>query len=339
MSELFSHLDEKGHPVMVDVSGKQTTRREAMAEGFVNLTDKIAQSITRHETAKGDVLKVAELAGIIAAKRTPELIPLCHPIQLENIQVECVLEAENKRIGIQAFVKAEGVTGVEMEALTAVSVAALTIYDMCKGIDKGMSVEGIRLVRKSGGKSGVYSSYTEEVAKPAEEDFPEIKMPVRAAILTVSDKGARGERVDTAGPALMGLLKNAGFDVAFTSVVPDDINLISETITRWSVDVHLIITTGGTGLSARDVTPEALIRIADRTVPGLGEQMRASSLKHTRNAPLSRGLAVTCGKCLVVALPGSERGARQCFEAIEPALRHAVEILNGWSSDCGHKHN
>ena len=338
MSKLSTHLDEKGHPVMVDVSDKQVTCREALAEGFVNLTDRIAEAVAANGTAKGDVLKIAELAGIMAAKRTPELIPLCHPIQLSNVRVECVLDSDNKKIKILAFAKAEGITGVEMEALTSVSVAALTIYDMCKGIDKGMSIEGIRLLRKSGGKSGDYSvqSHEETEKKHLPKKVLENKMTgVRAAILTVSDKGAAGERPDTAGPVLRGLLEAAGADVLHTLIVPDEVDLISETVSKWSENVHLILTTGGTGLSARDVTPEALTRIADRVVPGIGELMRLESLKHTPNAALSRGLAITRGKCLIVALPGSERGARQCFEAIKPALSHALEILNGHGTDCG----
>ena len=326
---------------MVDVSGKQTTYREALAEGFVNLTDEIAQAIVKNETAKGDVLKVAELAGIMAAKRTSELIPLCHPIRLDNVKVECSLDASEKKVKIRAFAKADEVTGVEMEALTAVSVAALTIYDMCKGIDKGMSVEGIRLLRKSGGKSGDYVAHPEEGSSltPSELTPSDGKLTVKkmrgvcAGVLTVSDKGSKGERIDTAGPALRGLLESAGAEVIHSAVVPDESGAISDTVNRWAGETHLILTTGGTGLSMRDVTPEALTGIADRIVPGLGELMRAESLKHTPNAPLSRGLAVTCGRCLVVALPGSERGARQCFAAIEPALRHAVGILNGWDTD------
>jgi molybdenum cofactor biosynthesis protein MoaC len=338
IDNLSSHLDSHGHPVMVDVSAKNATPREALAEGFVLLTDKVAEAVARHQVAKGDVLKVAELAGIMAAKRTSELVPLCHPIRLDSVRVECSLEGSGlgKRVRIRAFVKAGEVTGVEMEALTAVSVAALTIYDMCKGIDKGMSVEGVRLLRKSGGKSG---EYVYEKGNPLEEEKSVGKdlhdlHGLRAAVLTVSDKGARGERKDTAGPALSGLLKAAGAQVVHTAVVPDEINDISDLVRLWADDAHLVLTTGGTGLSERDVTPEALTRIADRTVPGLGELMRAESLKHTPNAPLSRGLAVTLGRCLVVAMPGSEKGARQCFEAIRPTLRHAVGILNGWDADC-----
>ena len=336
---LSTHLDEQGHPVMVDVSGKQVTHREAIAEGFVNLTDKIAEAIARNDTAKGDVLKVAELAGIMAAKRTPELIPLCHPIQLASVKVKCELDSAGKKVKIEAFAKAEGITGVEMEALTAVSAAALTIYDMCKGIDKGMSIEGVRLLRKSGGKSGDYTAPSEagEVDKTDERHDVKKLSGVRAAVLTISDKGAAGKRPDTAGPALCKLLEAAGAEIVHTMIVPDKIDLIAETVSRWSDDAHLILTTGGTGLSARDVTPEALARIADRVVPGLGETMRTESLKHTPNAALSRGVAVTRGKCLIVALPGSERGARQCFEAIEPPLLHAIEILNEHGADCGER--
>jgi molybdenum cofactor biosynthesis protein MoaC len=340
---LSSHLKD-GHPMMVDVSDKEATLREAVAEGFVNLTDTIARAVETQSAAKGDVLKIAELAGIMATKRAPELIPLCHPIRLNDVRVECRLDAQNKRVRIQAFVKASEVTGVEMEALTGVSVAALTIYDMCKGIDKGMSVEGVRLLRKSGGKSGDYVADQEsgggEVAAPCGLcGAPVGRRALRAAVLTVSDKGSRGEREDTAGPALCGLLESMGAEVLHKTIVPDEPSAITEVLEAWSEDVQLILTTGGTGLSPRDVTPDALEKIADRVVPGFGESMRAESRKYTPNASLSRGLAVTRGRCLIVALPGSRRGAEQCFEAIRPALRHAVGTLNGWDEDseCGDK--
>lgn len=337
---LSTHLDEDGHPVMVDVGGKQTTLRVAEAEGFVRLTDAIARAVEEHVTAKGDVLKVAELAGIMAAKRTPEMIPLCHSIRLDSVRVECALDPENKRIKIRSIVKAADVTGVEMEALTAVTVAALTVYDMCKGIDKGISIEGIRLVRKSGGKSGDYvnpdaEDVSEEKCHHVHKHDEESCRVIRAGVLTVSDKGARGEREDTSGPALCDLLTARGVQVVCRDIVPDEAGAISGRIREWieKENLQLVLTTGGTGLSPRDVTPDALLKMADRVVPGIGELMRAASLKHTPNAPLSRGIAVTAGGCLIVALPGSRRGATQCFEAICPSLRHAVEILNGWSGE------
>jgi molybdenum cofactor biosynthesis protein MoaC len=334
--EFSSHLKE-GHPAMADVSGKRTALREAEAEGFVNLTETVARAIEARSAAKGDVLKIAELAGIMAAKRTPELIPLCHSIRLDDVRVECRLDARGKKVRIRAFVKASEVTGVEMEALTGASVAALTVYDMCKSIDKGMSIEGVRLLRKSGGKSGDYIALRESGETGIAEETRMAGRSFRAAVLTVSDKGSRGEREDTAGPALCGLLESLGAEVAHRAAVPDERPAIREILDAWSEDVQLILTTGGTGLSLRDATPDVLEEIADRAVPGFGELMRAESRKYTPRAPLSRGLAVTRGRCLIVALPGSRRGAEQCFEAIRPALRHAVGTLNGWDEDaeCG----
>jgi molybdenum cofactor biosynthesis protein MoaC len=338
---------------MVDVSDKRSTLREAVAEGFVNLTEAITRAVETCSAAKGDVLKIAELAGIMATKRVPELIPLCHSIRLNDVRVECQLDAQSKRVRIQAFVKASDVTGVEMEALTGVSVAALTIYDMCKGIDKGMSIEGVRLLRKSGGKSG---GYVADVADLQQESGEKGSVAQRgshaqcgshgvsvekrsflAGLLTISDKGYRGEREDTAGPVLCDLLESMGAEVLHRVIVPDECSDITRVLETWSKSVQLILTTGGTGLSPRDVTPDVLEKIADRVVPGFGEMMRAESRKYTLNAPLSRGLAVIRGRCLIIALPGSRRGAEQCFEAIRPALRHAIGTLNSWDEDseCG----
>ena len=152
--EKLSHLDDEGRPRMVDVTGKPDTVREAVAKGIVRMQAATFQLIKQGGTAKGDVLSVAQLAGITAAKRTPDLIPLCHPILLGNVKVEFRLEEANSTVEITSTVGSTGKTGVEMEALTATAVAALTIYDMCKAVDRGMKIENIRLVRKSGGKSG-----------------------------------------------------------------------------------------------------------------------------------------------------------------------------------------
>ena len=150
----LTHMDDAGRPRMVDVTGKPDTVREAVARGTVRMQADTLQLIIKGGTAKGDVLSVAQLAGITAAKRTPDLIPLCHPILIGNIKVEFSLDEANSTIEITSTVESTGKTGVEMEALTATAVAALTIYDMCKAVDRGMKIENIRLVRKSGGKSG-----------------------------------------------------------------------------------------------------------------------------------------------------------------------------------------
>jgi cyclic pyranopterin phosphate synthase len=150
----LTHLDDAGRPRMVNVSQKPDTIRKAVARGVVRMQAATFQLIKQGGTAKGDVLSVAQLAGIMAAKRTPDLIPLCHPILIGNIKVEFRLDEANSAVEITSTVESTGKTGVEMEALTATSVAALTIYDMCKAVDRGMKIENIRLLRKSGGKSG-----------------------------------------------------------------------------------------------------------------------------------------------------------------------------------------
>jgi cyclic pyranopterin phosphate synthase len=150
----MSHMDEKGRPKMVDVSGKPESQRLAIARGLVKMQAATFERIKEGQVAKGDVLAVAQLAGIMAAKRTPHLIPLCHPIFIDEVKINFELDEKNSAVEISASVKSTGRTGVEMEALTAVAVTALTIYDMVKGIDRGVRIENIRLVRKSGGKSG-----------------------------------------------------------------------------------------------------------------------------------------------------------------------------------------
>jgi cyclic pyranopterin phosphate synthase len=150
----LSHMDESGRPRMVDIGGKSDTVRQAVAKGLVRMQPATFRLIQEGGTAKGDVLSVAQLAGTMAAKRTPDLIPLCHPILLEDIDIKFSPDEKTSTIEITATVKSSGKTGVEMEALTATAVAALTIYDMCKAVDRGMKIDVIRLVKKSGGKSG-----------------------------------------------------------------------------------------------------------------------------------------------------------------------------------------
>lgn len=150
----FTHFDEKGDAAMVDVSAKPVTARTATAAGSVSMAPETLALIAGGGVAKGDVLSVARLAGIMGAKRTPDLIPLCHPLSLSSVKVELSIAPERNAVDITATCKLDGRTGVEMEALTAVAVAALTVYDMCKAADRGMRIENIRLLRKAGGKSG-----------------------------------------------------------------------------------------------------------------------------------------------------------------------------------------
>ena len=150
----LTHLDETGRPRMVDVTGKPDTHRRAVAKGLVRMQPATFSRLQDGQIAKGDVLTVAQLAGITATKKTPDLIPLCHPILIDSAGIEFNLDEENSTVEITATVESTGKTGVEMEALTAAAVTALTIYDMCKAIDRGIRIENIRLIKKSGGKSG-----------------------------------------------------------------------------------------------------------------------------------------------------------------------------------------
>ena len=154
----LSHVDPRGSARMVDVSGKAVTAREAEAEGWVLMSREAFEQVRDNAIRKGDVLAAAKLAGIMGAKRTAELVPLCHPLPLQLIEVETQLDERAPGVRVTAIAKAEAKTGVEMEALTAVAVACLTVYDMAKAIDRGMRIEGIRLLRKSGGKSGTWSA-------------------------------------------------------------------------------------------------------------------------------------------------------------------------------------
>ena len=153
--EELTHIDAQGKPRMVDITSKPDTQREAVAKGMVRMKASTLELINKGGISKGNVLSVAQLAGIMAAKQTPHLIPLCHPILIGEVEVELVPDETESTVEITAVARSTGKTGVEMEALTATAVAALTIYDMCKAVDRGMKIENIRLVRKSGGKSGV----------------------------------------------------------------------------------------------------------------------------------------------------------------------------------------
>ncbi len=324
-------MNQEGHPWMVDVSGKARTERTATAEGWVFMPPQVCQAVAEGRNAKGNVLQVAEVAGIEAIKKTSGLIPLCHPLILHHGSVVCRVEP-SKGVHITCTVKAGEVTGVEMEALTGVSVAALTIYDMCKALDKGMEIGDIRLLKKEGGKSGSWErgALSEEEGKKSRH-VHRIPGEITVGVLTVSDKGSVGERVDTSGPALVALAEEQGFTVREQALVPDEKESIGAMVCSWIDEkkIDLVLLTGGTGLSLRDVTPEAVLQVADREIPGFGERMRSYSLNFTERGILSRGLGACRGNALILTLPGSQKGATQCFQGVAPVIPHALAMLRG----------
>jgi cyclic pyranopterin phosphate synthase len=158
----LTHVDSEGNAAMVDVSGKDSTKRKALAEAMVNLSPRVHQAILDDAVSKGDVLGVARIAGVQAAKRTHELIPLCHPLLLEHVEISFEHDRDNNLINVLCAVTCSGKTGVEMEALSGAAMAALTIYDMCKGLERGIEITGLRLISKEGGKSGCYHCGTDD---------------------------------------------------------------------------------------------------------------------------------------------------------------------------------
>ena len=320
-----SHLGPDGAARMVDVGDKPVTARRAVAQAVVRMRPEVLAALLDAGGPKGDAFGVARLAGIAGAKRTADLVPLCHPLPLDRVAVELEADRVLGEVTIRAEARATARTGVEMEALTAVSAAALTLYDMAKALQRDIVIERVELLEKEGGRSGTWRRGDGDVAASAEPAAHE------AIVVTCSNRSAAGERDDASGPALVAALRDAGWDVEPDAVVvPDDKAAIVATLSRLADAGHrLILTTGGTGLTPSDVTPAATRRVIDREVPGLAELMRAAGMASTPMAALSRGVVGARGASLIANLPGSPRGATESLDALLPVLRHAIEQLAG----------
>ena len=316
-----SHLDDEGAPRMVDIGDKPVTARRAVAGAVVKFDPAVLATLMEAGGPKGDAFVTARLAGIGAAKRTADLIPLCHPLPLDRVDVELEADRHAGTVTIRAEARATARTGVEMEALTAATVAALTLYDMAKALQRDIVIERVELLEKSGGRSGDYAHAT-AAPEPATHD---------AVVVTCSNRSAAGEREDASGPALVARLRDAGFDVAAAPiVVRDDEAEIAALLARLADGGHrLVLTTGGTGLTPTDVTPAATRRIVDREAPGLAELMRSVGIASTPMAALSRAVVGTRGRTLIANLPGSPKGATESLDALLPVLRHAIDQLAG----------
>jgi cyclic pyranopterin monophosphate synthase len=324
-----SHLDPDGAPRMVDVGDKAVTARRAVAEASVRMRPEVLATLLDAAGPKGDALVVARLAGIGAAKQTAELIPLAHAIPLDVVEVEPTADRDAGTLSFRAEVRAAARTGVEMEALTAAAVAALTVYDMAKALQRDVVIERIRLLEKEGGRSGDYRAADAVAATPPAPRAA--AAPHEAVVVVVSTRAAAGTRADTVGPQLVERLAAEGWNVAPepTVVADDEVGLSRLLGERAESGYRLIITTGGTGLTPTDRTPEATNRAADRPVPGLAELMRSAGLASTPQAALSRGVVAARAMTLIVNLPGSPAGALESLDAVLPVLRHAVDQLAG----------
>ena len=301
---------------MRDITHKQISLRTATATGIVFCSEATIGLIREDKLPKGNLFDVARAAGLLGAKQTPQLLPHCHPVAIDGMEIGFeFLEGERKGIVIRVEGRSIGRTGIEMEVLTGVSVAALEIYDMLKGVDGRLEIGQIRLLEKKGGKS----DREKYVA-----DTPS------CAVLVCSDSAAAGQREDRSGKAAVEMLEAVGAEVLHFAVVPDEPSRIQEKIRAWvGEDVQFIFTTGGTGLGPRDHTVGAVQEILERDAGGVAEAMRVYGQMRTPLAMMSRGVAGSIGATLIVTLPGSVSGVRESLESILPGVFHARKMLKG----------
>ncbi|MET4781647.1 bifunctional molybdenum cofactor biosynthesis protein MoaC/MoaB [Glaciihabitans sp. UYNi722] len=319
----LSHLDSDGRARMVDVGDKSVTARTATATGrFITRPDVVAMVRADH-LPKADVLATARIAGISGAKKTSELIPLCHQIALSSVKVD--FELGENSILITATARTTGQTGVEMEALTAVTVAGLTLHDMVKAVDPAATLTDVRLEEKTGGKRG---HWTRDGSIEPDRTKPQVPRPSTAAVIVASTAGAVGAREDTTGPAIAEWFRARGYSVDAVTVVADA-DIAGELARVVATAPAVIITTGGTGMSPSDRTPEATSAILDREIPGVAEAIRARGLTVTPKSALSRGLAGTAGDTVIVNLPGSTGGVKDGLAVLDGLLEHLVAQVAG----------
>lgn len=305
---------------MVDVGSKAITDRTATATGRLLTRPDVIELVRADNLPKADVLATARIAGINGAKKTSELIPLCHQLALSSVNVD--FEYTDNAILITATAKTTGKTGVEMEALTAVAVAGLTLHDMIKAVDASATLTDIQLYEKTGGKHGHWTRDGIIDVSPR---------PETAAVIVASTSGAAGTREDTTGPRIRDWFEARGFAVDAVTVVADA-DVARELRRVLDTAPSVIITTGGTGMSPTDRTPEATSALLDRELPGVSEAIRLRGLAMTPKAALSRGVAGTANDTVIVNLPGSPGGVKDGLAVLEDLLEHLVAQVEGGGS-------
>lgn len=302
---------------MVDITHKTNTLRIATAQAIVQVSKpETVEAIQNRTVPKGDVFEMAKAAGFLAVKKTPDLLPDCHPIPVEYTGVQ--YRIEDLTIVIELTVKTIYKTGVEVEAMHGASVVALTMYDMLKPIDKGVEIRNIRLLEKKGGKSD---------RKPAPEGL-------KTAVVVCSDSISNGIGEDRSGKRIIEKLKAFKLEVSDYSIIADDKAGIQNKLhALQGAGYDMVLITGGTGLSPRDVTPEAVSELLDREIPGIAETARQYGQERVPTSMLSRSAAGFIGEMLVITMPGSTGGVTEYIDALFPHVLHVFNVLEGKKHD------
>jgi molybdenum cofactor biosynthesis protein MoaC len=302
---------------MVDITHKSNTHRIAIAQAKISLgSETTLQAILNKTVPKGDVFEMAKTAGLFAVKKTSDVIPDCHPLPIEFTKI--TFEIENLSILIHVEVATIYKTGVEVEAMHGAAVVALTMYDMLKPIDKNIVISDIFLKEKKGGKS----------------DLKATKQNLTAGIIVCSDSVFNERKKDLSGLKIREILENFKIDTVDYQVVEDNVAQIQEKVLDYvSKNTDLIILTGGTGLSPKDFTPEAVKPLIEREIPGLMEYSRNYGQNRMPLAFLSRGIAGMRENSLILTLPGSEKAVRECMSALFPHVLHVFSVLEGQRHD------
>lgn len=298
---------------MIDISHKQPTLRYARARGKLLMNSSTVKRIRDGKVKKGDILEIVRIAGIEGAKRTAEWILFAHPIPLDGIEIHTELMEDG--LQITSEVQTVWKTGVEVEAITAVTDALLNAMDMLKPHDDELMLTDIKVIEKKGGKNDFKDTFT---------------TPLKAAVLVISDSTFAGDRKDKSGKIIKEMLEEQQITVNTYDILPDDAEQIRNRVAQLIDEkVQLIITTGGTGFGPKDVTPEAVKPLIEKEAPGIAEQMRNFGSQRTPYAILSREVAGIAEESLIITMPGSSNGARESMQALFPGVLHLFRMMWG----------